>query len=154
VATMTRTQAALASWILAVICGLLAGGANPSLLFWILIPAGFLWRFNGQIAFSRRVDLTSPRSGAGVANLGGGSHPAYGNGNCPIIVQPTDPRKLNRLFVERLKGGDAKRPGLRDTRNEGGSNPPSVPSPDSVEALYASGKASSLKEALAILGGR
>jgi hypothetical protein len=77
----------------------------------------------------------------------------------PITVQPADPRKLNRLFLERQKGGDAKRrptPTGTAFRNEGGSNPPSIPSPDSpdsIEALYASGKASCLKEALAILGG-
>ena len=109
-------------------------------------------RFNGQIAFSRDADFTSPRSGAG--HLGGGSQ-AHSDGNCPIVVQPADPKKLNRLFLERQKGGDAPRPDGQISvepaqRNEGGSNPPS---PDSIAALYASGKASSLKEALAILGG-
>ena len=107
-------------------------------------------RFNGQIAFSRKVDFTSPRSGA----INSGESVAHSDGNCPIVVQPADPKKLNRLFLERQKGGDAKRVPNRDSRSEGGSNPPSIPSPDRIEALYASGKASSLKEALAILGGK
>lgn len=188
-------------------------------------------RFNGQIAFSRKADLTSPRSGAG--HLGGGSQ-AYSDGNCPkgehekqdmrhsavmaelgqsgravsvqfaggsqrpapenqnhcavaaktpiIVHQPADPRKLNRLFLERQKGGDASRTrSTQGLRNEGGSNPPSIPPKfpagepravrnhlatggmgldvtgddpaGSISALYASGKASSLKEAMAILGG-
>ena len=90
----------------------------------------------------------------------------FSKGPVPIIiVQPADGRKLNRLFVERSKGGDAARRPITGLRNEGGSNPPSVPfsdhfgdankmvSPDSIAALYDSGAASSLKEALAILGG-
>lgn len=151
-------------------------------------------RFTGQIAFLQKVaDTTSPRL-SGPAHLGGGKA-EYRNGNCPIIIPAADGAKLNRLFLEGTKGGDASRRPVQGTRNEGGSNPPSpkggdanckhalgaelgtatslvappsilrtsnagegtvqipVPSPDSIESLYASGKASSLKEALAILGG-
>ena len=107
-------------------------------------------RFNGQIAFPQTADLTSPRySGAGKL---GGVSPAHGDGNCPIVVQPADPRKLNRLFVERSKT-DAKipagEPRKADERPVTGDDPAGA-----IAALYASGKASSLKEALAILGGK
>jgi len=95
-----------------------------------------------------------------------------------IVVAPADPRKLNRLFLERQQGGDAtcsKTMGHNNAARPAANSitgmsvapvfvasdaaPVStkagavVPSSDAISALYASGKASSLKEALAIIGG-
>lgn len=137
----------------------------------------------GQIAFLQRAlpseRCGNPRGSLALHGNGncptclkGGDHTTVeeskvNHGGDVTFPPISDPRRLNLEFLERVKAGDAKcarnaeawvttskdaRAARIRTSNEGAYSAPSF-NPASIESLYASGQASSLREALAILGG-